>query len=411
MSIELEFKKFLLAKTKNLNEERIVRCSKGEKPAHLRFYSDCGIANLEEFIHLLENLDLTWLPNDSFTGSPSYKGQGFDVTWKNSKIGVLLAISNTGVERKKYTPQNFKLNGLTFTDPQIFRNTIVNQLTLVEKDTDLRNFLISLLDNLEGKDITLDSSKHKKNLNKITSDFGEILCAYQSCLNQHTIQFPFTSNNNLTDYYENSVSVSAKGRKSGGKVNLVNYKDSIAKILGDPIYSENLTAKFLYALASHNKQDFFSLASQLSPEVKCLQELVGGFQENVIKSYIKKTKYDNFYKFIDKSFGGIGVPLKSKDNRPRDLWKQGDTNPFYFTLNTIVHRFWGSTEQGIDLISPLVVQFLKSAKFKHLDVIEDRVVIKEVLFSDVARWQTVYWSRSTAAWHNWMAVEPVKDKK
>lgn len=401
LSIETNFKKYILTNCSNLNENRIVRCGPGENPAHLRFKTGCGIESLDEFTKIFTDLELKYTPNNNFTGSPNYQGHGFDIEWQNDRIGVLLAISNTGVERKKYTPQNFKFNGLTFADPVIFRQEIIKQLVIIEKDIDLRKFLISLLDNIEGQGPTSDPKKHQKNINMITSDFGEILCAYQSCLNRHTVEFPSISNNNLFDYYEDKVPVSAKGRKSGGKVNLVNFKDLINKT--------SKTGKFLYSLAVHNKEDFFKYAAELSPVIEGIKNLVGGVTENQIKAYILKTKYDDFYKIIDTEFYGIGVPLRSKDSRPRALWAAGDTNPFYFTLNTLIHRFWGTTEEAVDLISPIVVKFLQSAKFMHLDIVDNNVVIKQLLFSDVKRWQTVYWSRSTAAWHNWMAVEPVKD--
>lgn len=401
ISIETNFKKYILTKRSELNENKIVRCGPGENPAHLRFKTGCGIASLDEFKKIFSELNLPYTTNDNFTGSPNYQGQGFDIEWQNDRIGVLLAVSNTGVERKKYTPQNFKFNGLTFSDPVFFKQEIIKELVIIEKDVDLRKFLISLLDNIEGLGPTNDSSKHKENLNKITSDFGEILCAYHSCLNKHTVVFPSTSNNNLTDYYEDNVPVSAKGRKSGGKVNLVNFHDVIDKT--------STTGKFLYALAMHNKEDFFKYAAELSPMIKEIKDLVGEVTENQIKKYILETKYDDFYKIIDTKFYGIGVPLRSKDSRPRALWAAGDTNPFYFTLNTIIHRFWGTSKDAVDLISPIVVKFLQSAKFMHLDIVDNNVVIKQLLFSDVKRWQTVYWSRSTAAWHNWMAVEPVKD--
>ena len=50
---------------------------------------------------------------------------------------------------------------------------------------------------------------------------------------------------------------------------------------------------------------------------------------------------------------------------------------------------------------------LKEPKFITIDIVNNNVVSNEIEFGDVSVWKTVYWSRATKAWHNWMAVEPV----
>ncbi|NBO29551.1 MAG: hypothetical protein EBV10_09980 [Synechococcaceae bacterium WB6_1A_059] len=400
-SVESEFKNFLLKKFHYLNKDKIKRKSKGERPVHLRFYRGCGIETLKEFKFLFEKLDLPITSNESFTGSPVYRGQGFDIIWKKNKIGVLFGLSKTGVERKKYTPQNLKLNGLTFSDPSIFRNAIIKGLDSVEDNTVLYESLVSMLDNLETS-LPIKTSKFlDQNLNKITSDFGEILSAYQSCLSGNIIFFPKKSNNNIADYYENEIPISAKGRLSGGKVNLSEYKDFIDR--------ENSIGKFFYAIATHNKNDFFKFAVEFSKEAKKLSDWVGGTTESDIQNYISKTSYDDFYNLISKEFKNIGVPLKSKDQRPRKLWEEGDTNPFYFTLNTVIHRFWG-TNATIE-ITKIVSKFLNKPKFVHVNIDKGNVTTEEINFNDIKEWQTIYWSRATKAWHNWMAVESKRGQK
>jgi len=400
-SVESKFKDFLLKKFHHLNKDKIKRKGKGERSAHLRFYRGCGIKTLEDFKFLFEKLNLPITLNESYTGSPSYKGQGFDIIWGENKIGILFGLSKTGVERKKYTPQNLGLNGLTFSDPAVFRKKIITSLRLVEDNNILYESLISILDNLETGELINTSKFVNQNLNKITSDFGEILSAYKSCLAGNLIFFPEKSNNNIADYYENGIPVSAKGRLSGGKVNLSEYKDFID--------TRNTIGKFFYAIATHNKNDFFKFGVELSEEAKKLSNWIGGTSEPDVQKYITKTSYDVFYNKVSKEFKGIGVPLKSKDERPRQLWDEGDTNPFYFTLNTIIHRYWG-TKEKLE-ITKVVSKFLNKPKFVHVNIDKGNVITEEIQFSDIKEWQTVYWSRATKAWHNWMAVEPTRKTK
>ena len=401
LSIELKFKKFLLGKINYLNEEKIKRKSKGERPVHLRFSRGCGIKTLAEFKTLFTDLKITLIPNDSYTGSPSYKGQGFDLVWENQKIGVLYGVSNTGVERKKFTPQSLGLTEIKFDDPVFFRKKIVEGLELVEEDKLFVECLISMLDNLEGKTKIKSHNFLTENLNRITSDFGEVLSAYKSAINGNTIdKFPKSSNNTFADYYENGTPVSAKGIKSGNKVNLMEYKDLINR-------SDNVS-EFFYAIATHNKDNFFKFGSTLCSQAQTLSEWASGTTELKVKEYVCSVTYDDFYTKVQKEFQGLGVPLKSKDARPRQLWLEGDTNPFYFTLNTVIHRFWGTKET--EKITNFVLGFLNNLKFVHVDIKNDDVVIEELISSNELsshskQWQTAYWSRATKAWHNWMGIE------
>lgn len=399
-TVETEFRKWLIDNHPKLNKDKIVRKGNGERKSHLRFYQGCGIASLNDFFNFFQNFSM--VPNDNYTGSPIYKGQGFDVTWNNNLVGILFGVAKEGnIERKKYTPKALGLNGATFTDTKVFRQNIVTSLESVETDKQIFNCLISMLDNIEGRGSITDHPFLKQNTNKITSDFGEILAAYKSCLSGKEISFPYNSNNNIADYYVNGKAYSAKGRKAGGKVNLVDYKNLISL--------DSDAGNLLYSLADHNKNDFFKYAAKLCTEANELAVWVGGTDENAVKTFIANTSYDSFYNKVTKQFGGLGVPLTSKDERPRQLWAQGDTNPFYFTLNTIVHRFWGV--KNSDQITEIVSKFLNAAIFVHIDIQNLNIDIREVPFKNIDKWQTAYWSRATKAWHNWMAVEPCKEQQ
>ena len=400
ITVETEFRKWLLGRYPELNKDKIVRKANGERKPHLRFYQGCGIASFNDFLTFFN--DFALIPNDNYTGAPIYKGQGFDINWNNSLIGILFGVAKEGnIERKKYTPKALSLNGLTFSDSKAFRQHIVSSLQSVETDKQIVNCLISMLDNIEGRGLVIDHPFLKQNTNKITSDFGEILAAYKSCLGGQEISFPDSSNNNIADYYVNGKAYSAKGRKAGGKVNLVDYKNLISL--------DSDVGNLLYSLADHNKNDFFKYAAKLCTEANELARWVEGTDEIAVKSYISRTSYDAFYNKVTKQFGGLGVPLSSKDERPRQLWAQGDTNPFYFTLNTIVHRFWGV--KNSDLITEVVSKFLNAAIFVHIDIHNLNIEIREIPFKNIDRWQTAYWSRATKAWHNWMAVEPCKEQQ
>ena len=171
------------------------------------------------------------------------------------------------------------------------------------------------------------------------------------------------------------------------------------------IDQDTITGKFLYSIASHNRNDFFKYAAELSQDVKAIADMVGGTSVDDVKKYVKQTDYDTFYDYVKqtKAHRGLGIP---EEGRPRKLWNQGSTEPFYFTLNTLIHRLWG--EDASDDITNVVSSFLQKPKFIVVDIINDQVITQELEFSNVQQWKTVYWGRATKAFHNWMGVEPIK---
>ena len=399
MHLETQFKNWLLQVELTLNKDRIGR-KVGERSPHLRFGSECGIESLAEFEALLAKHKLNPVHCDDFTGSPDFKGQGFNLRWDNKTIGVLLAVQKPGrTKRKKFSPKNLGLAGYKADNVKIFKDKIIEGLVLVENDVGFRNCLISMLDNIEIKTPIEYHANLKINTNRISSDFGEILAAFESCCLGNVIEFPVKSNNQIADYIENTKLVSAKGRAAGNKLNLSEYADLIPK--------DNIIGQFLHSLASHNKNNFFKFGAELCSEAKFLADLVGGTEENNVVTYVKSNSYDTFYNIIknDTRFESLGIPLPSKDSRPRALWAQGDANPFYFTLNTIINRLWGQVHTKE--ITEVVNQFLTELKFIHVDFDNEQthIVTKEIKSDQITHWQTEYHSRATKAWHNWMAIQ------
>lgn len=405
VSNETKFMKWLLENIPSLNSDRIDRIGSGERNSHVRFRKDSGLNTIEELKAQLDLLKIPYTNCDEYTGSPLYKGHGINILWNNSTIGVLVAIADNGkIERKRYTPQSLGLAGLTFDNIDNFKEKIIKGILKIENNVNISDCLISMLDNItsNGTISIIDCKFLHDNINKITSDFGEILAAYYSVHRGNTINFPIKSNNNIADYSENNIPVSAKGRLAGGKVNLGEFNKLIPQ--------DNLIGKFLHSLAIHDRDLFFKFGAELCIEAKLLSTWVGGTTTNDVSRYVKNTSYEDFYDKIEslQEFKGLGIPLESKDTRPRELWKIGDTNPFYFTLNTIIHRLWG--EKNSIGITDIVSKFLNKAKFIHVDIKNLSLEFEEVLFADVSLWTTEYHSRATKAWHNWMGIQAIKEK-
>jgi hypothetical protein len=183
--------------------------------------------------------------------------------------------------------------------------------------------------------------------------------------------------------------------------------------------NNDIHAEILYAIGSYNRDDLFKLTAEVCPQVKKIADIVGGTTKEAKTLYVKTHTYDEFYNQIktDSLFvlkkETLGVPSeqdwKPGELTPRSLWAKGSLDPIDFTLNTLINRFWGN--DNVEGISAVVTKFLDKPKFKVVDILGQDVIITEKEFKDVNKWKTVYWSRATKAWHNWMAVEPVKDTK
>lgn len=397
-SKEANFKNYLVEKL-SLNKDKLHRHN-NETPVHLRLMTGNGIDTFEELRKKLDSLNLSYTQADYkyFSRSPDYGDQGLFVDFNGNKVGLQFNVQKEGrIRRKGLTPDSLGLAGKTFTNPSDLLNNVKQSIAGQE----FENVLLSMLDSVKSSNPVVGiGAIQSQDICRITSDFGEILAAYESLLKGNEIFFPTSSNEPIADYYENGQAVSAKGRKTGGKVNLSHWKDLIDQT--------TVTGKFLYALADHNRNNFFRYATELCPEIKKIADMVGGTSVDAVKDYIRNTSYDEFYNYIKtaESHRGLGLP---DEGRPRDLWNQGSTDPFYFTINTLVNRLWGHS--AVDEITTVVKSFLQKPKFIAVDIVDNKIITNEIEFSSVKQWRTVYWSRATKAWHNWMAVEPVKGMK
>jgi hypothetical protein len=409
-SIESKFRKMILEKYPKLHGNKI-SIRNGERKIHVRFSNGCGVTSKPEFLSLFSEiaLDFTSIQNQDF--SKKYPFGGY-VIWKGYSIGVLYGIAEIGnIETKKYVPDALGLSGYKVNDYKMFRNKIIDGINTIEVDTGIRECLISMIDTVEGKGLIKYHPFLKDNINIVKKDFGEVLAAYKYCFNGYEIEFPVNSNHPNIDFYADSIPISVKSPAGGGKVNLSNFKDNISQT--------TTTGKFLYSIATYNRNDFFKNAADLCPEVKILADWVGGTTRKDIKKYISLCSYDDHYNKMKSDIRftlknqTLGIPedsaLKSSEITPKELWAKGSLEPFDFTLNTIIHKFWGISHQ--DDITDIVSVFLNRDKFVRVDIKDLDIFFEEIPFENVKKWQTIYWSRATKAWHNWPCVEPVPEEK
>ena len=399
LTIETQLKNFLVEKLP-LNKDRVTRHN-GETPVHLRFKSNCGITTFEQLKENLDTLGLAYksVKHKYYSRTPDYADQGIVVNFQGKEVGVQFNVPKEGnMSRKQFTPDALGLNGLTFTDKNIFRSAVLQGIG----DSEFFDFLVSMLDNIETGDpiIGLENIR-EADVNRITSDYGEVVCAYAFVLKGHTVFFPKGSNHKIADFYVNGQGVSAKGRGTGGKVNLSAFAEFID--------TETTTGKFLYSIATHNRNDFVKYAAELCPEIKAITDWASGTDRDTLSKFVASTSYNEFYSYIQNTLAHKGLGMPDAGGRPESLWNQGSLDPIDFTINTLVSRLWGAT--ATTEISKIVTEFLNEPMFVVLDIQKNQCIIKETSFSDVKNWKTVYWSRATKAWHNWMGVEPAEGIK
>ena len=398
--VESQFKDLILESNPHISSHRVFIKQKNNSK-YVRFMHDCGIEDLDSFLTILDATGFQRTPTDAYTGAPRFYGKGFNVNFNGNEVGVLFSKTGKGyIEQKKLTPMTLKLNGYRTKDPIEFRQKIIDGLNDVEKDIDVRYCLISILNNVENNSPISDPTEFLKkdtNVSMVTSDFGEVLAAYRSCLNDKEIFFPTASNNQIADYYEDGRPISAKGRKGGKGVNLVKYKDLINL--------NNDVSKFLHSLANHNKDAIFEYGAKICPQAKLLADWVGGTTQQDIMNYVKTISYSDFYTKVAKEIGTLGIPTGDGLDV---IWAEGDINPFNFTLNTIIDRYWGrynSTD-----ITAVVGSLLNGATFLKIDIQGTDVVFSELKFEDVKQWETRYWGNAKSAWNNYMSVAAVVEE-
>jgi len=398
--VHKNLKDFILTQNPSLIEDRIIIKRSSKKVKYIRFMNGCGVEDFDQFLAILDATQLERTPTDEYTRAPRFFGKGFNLKFKDHDIGVLFSKRGAGhIEQKKLSPMTLGLSGYRTRDAAEFKKKITDGLAAVEQDTDIRNCLISTLYNIEDKTPISDPTGFLatgSNISMVTSDFGEVLAAYKSCLDGKEIYFPTASNNQIADYYEDDRPISAKGRKGGAGVNLVRYRDLITL--------DNDVSKFLYSLATHDRNMFFEYGAKICPQAKLLADWVGGTTQDDIRRYVKTISYDNFYAKIAADIGTLGIP---SGDQPRVIWLEGDINPFNFTLNTIIDRYWG--RHNSKDITAVVGSLLNSATFLKVDIQGLNVVFNELKFEDVKQWQTKYWGNAVNAWNNYMSVSAVED--
>lgn len=417
-SVETEFINWLIASNPTLNKSKsgkdvIVRRGPGERLPHVRFYAGCGVTSSNEFLKLFDSFEYSSVSNNEF--SKEYSVGGY-ITWQNKKVGVLYGVAEKGhSENKRWSPESLGLNGFTTDNLKNFRIKIIAGLNDIG-ETKI-NLFTSLLDNIEFGTPVEETSFLKTNKSKITKDFGEILSAFDDVKKGFKIKFPNKSNQKVSDYSvlinNEWKKVSVKNPKGGGKVNLSDFVNLI------DTSDNNVHASILYSIGSHNRDSLFELTSTVCPQVKKIKDIIGGLTKRERMEYVNTHTYNEFYDEIKKDQlfvlkkETLGIPndqgWKLNELTPRALWAEGSLEPLDFTINTLISRFWG--ELNVEGISKVVTKFLNKPKFKVVDISNNRVIITEREFKDINKWKTVYWSRATKAWHNWMAVQPVKEKE
>jgi hypothetical protein len=398
--VHKNLKDLIVEQNPTLVEDRIIIKRSSKKAKYIRFMNGCGIEDFDQFLAILDATQLERTPTDEYTRAPRFFGKGFNLKFKDHDIGVLFSKRGVGhIEQKKLSPMTLGLSGYRTRDAAEFKKKIIDGLNAVEHDADIRNCLISTLYNIEDDTPISDPTGFLatgSNVSMVTSDFGEVLAAYKSCLDGKEIYFPTASNNQIADYYENGRPISAKGRKGGAGVNLVKYRDLIVL--------DNDVSKFLYSLATHDRDMFFEYGAKICPQARLLADWVNGTTQEDIKRYVKTISYDDFYAKVAQEIGTLGIP---SGDQPRVNWLEGDINPFNFTLNTVIDRYWGRHNSAD--ITAVVGSLLNSATFLKVDIQGSTVIFNELKFEDVKQWQTKYWGNAVTAWNNWMSVSAAED--
>jgi hypothetical protein len=394
-SIETQFRNFLV-ESFNLNKDGFKRDNNTKRrPVHLRISKRSGISSIKDFLSKIDQLGLkvNQTPSGSYSGSPDYKDNGFIIHWNNKNIAVLIAIQQNGnVQRKEYTPTSLGLMHNYNSALDLFKDVS----TALAGDSNANDLLL-LMNNVKNKKpVTKFSNLNENHMSRITSDFGEVLVAYKSLIDGYSWKFTTTKNSPGIDGYRNGKPVSIKNPKGGGKVNLKNNKNKIDKNL-------SATNKWLWALANHEKDLIIQTSIDLVPG---LREYIPGTDKKSLVNFVLTTDYDLFYNTIGFNYNGLGIP--NLEEEAKLLWQKGDLEPLYFTILTLVNRFWGQTESVKKEITQCVSTFLIRPIFIQVDFKNGNVVFKEQLFKKVNNWQTVYWGRAVAAFHNWPAIEPAK---
>lgn len=373
----------------------------------VKFNDATGIRSLEELKSVLAPLGIKTFKPTELSGRVKYKDRGFLVEWQGSTIGILLNSSDQKqgfYPRKTFSPEKLGLGGYKATVPD--SDGITNAAVAAIKSSSIiaKEHKPIIIDLLESCNQDRQFGNHpwlreSGELSNLESDLGEVLACIHSARTGHKIEIPAVSNNGLADFKEDDTWASVKSPK-GGSVALSKFAGIMPK--GTDV------EKVLWAFGNRDVDEMFSASSKSPGIIKDLAKLVGGTKSSDVIRYVRSTDYDKFYQWIlghKDNPAGLGVP---EAGVPKDLWRKGDTNPFYFTLCTLINRIWAEKNQSE--VSAALKKILTGAKFYDvkIDLNSRRVIITEQRFEDVENWTTHYWSRATAAFHNWPGARRIK---
>jgi hypothetical protein len=373
----------------------------------VKFNDATGVRSFEDLQKILAPLGIKKFKKIELSGRTKYKNRGYLIEWQGHAIKILLNSSDQKqgfYPRKTFSPEKLGLGGycaVQADSTEVTRKAVASIKSSLIVAKEHKPIIIDLLESC-NQDREFGSHpwlKESGELSNLESDLGEVLACIYSARAGHKVSIPVTSNNGLKDFDEDDVPVSVKSPK-GGSVALGQFADIMTK--------GNAVEQVLWSFGNRDKETMFLASSRSAGIIKDLSKLVGGTTITAVENFVINTDYDYFYKWIREhkdNPDGLGVP---EQGVPKKLWQLGDTNPFYFTLCTLINRIWSVKHQAE--VSAALKKILTGPKFYDvkIDLSSRRVIITEQRFEDVENWTTHYWSRATAAFHNWPGAKRIK---
>lgn len=349
------------------------------------------------------------------SGGIVYANCGFLVEWNGTHYSVLLKAMADGISRKSLAPKNLGFNGKSYTVDSLgqllqdVKDCLQSQTFIYKDQTNIVKSLISLVDHVVGGTPIADEffKLSEKDQKIILCDFGEILCmiADLDSGKAKEIKIAGNSNENVSDFLRDGQVISVKGPNAGYKLNLVAYNEKLT--------GQTNADKFLKSMASHNREDYFKYAAALCPWVKDIADLVGGTTTEDLKNFVRKpNSHDQFYNLLrTANFPGVGLPKSSKEEDWRRRWEEEHSlDPICFSIITVM-SYWGSTDKKtVNEITNIMKPLTSTEKFVTIDIVDKRVRIRELAFSEIKSWGTHYHSNAGGAWTNWPGVKALEEK-
>jgi hypothetical protein len=427
-TIERQFIREVVKLNPLLTAEPVAELNHVKWGNRVKFNDKTGIRSLNDLKEVLIPLGITKFKPIKNSGKITYENRGYEVEWNNSSIRILLNSSNQEeglYPRKTFGPEKLGLSGFVTSSDKKFIDTI--KLTIKEIDSIADEHKIVIVDLIESvlEDRQFNNHSWLQNSSELSileSDLGEVLAIAYSLKCGKTISVPDTSNNKLTDFNEDNVPVSVKSTK-GGSVTLTEIPisadntpvEQVIKACGITFNEakQTLGHKNKKETAQYRKERIYECAAKMPGIIKDLSILTKGTTFNNVKEFIKTTTYFNFIQWVKshpENTNGLGIPdMEVESNK---MWNEGSTEPFYFTLCTLIFNGpWVKKNQ--QEVSSVLKSILTGPKFYDvkIDLNNKRVIIKEQKFDNVENWTTHYWSRCYAAFHNLPGARRMKETK